>query len=84
MHLASDPTVLSVISPHNANLWKLIVHEGDHINSADQTIAILEAMKLEINVAAGMEAVDGVVEKVLVREGEVIDAGGRLVLIRKK
>lgn len=40
-------------------------------------------MKLEINVPAGDEAVGGVVEKVLVREGEVVDAGGRLVLVRR-
>ncbi|KAI4171761.1 MAG: hypothetical protein LQ343_004012 [Gyalolechia ehrenbergii] len=81
--LLNDPNILPLISPHNANLWKLLAHEGDRINSADQTVAILEAMKLEINVPAGDEAVGGVVEKVLVREGEVVDAGGRLVLVRR-
>lgn len=84
MQFMSDPAIISVVSPHNANLWKLLIHEGDRITSADQTIATLEAMKLEINVPAGMEALGGVIEKVLVREGEVIEAGARLVLIRKE
>lgn len=79
----SDPHILPLPSPHNANLWKLLVHEGSRIDSADQPIAILEAMKLEIKVPAGEEAVGGVVEKVLVREGEVVGTGARLVLVRK-
>ncbi|KAL8841495.1 MAG: hypothetical protein Q9170_000878 [Blastenia crenularia] len=81
--LLDDPKICSIISPHNANLWKLLIYQGDRITSVDQNIAILEAMKLEINVPAGEEAVGGVVEKVLAREGEVVDAGGKLVLVRK-
>ena len=78
-----DPTILPIPSPHNANLWKLNVREGDRITAADQTVAILEAMKLEINVPAGGEAVGGVVEKLLMREGEVVDAGGKLILVKR-
>lgn len=82
--LFTDPDILPVSSPHNANLWKLLAHEDERITSADQTIAILEAMKLEIKVPAGEEAVEGTVEKILVREGEVVGAGARLMLVRKK
>ncbi|KAL8654478.1 MAG: hypothetical protein Q9210_001481 [Variospora velana] len=81
--LLNDPHILALTSPHNANLWKMLIQEGDHISSAEQTVAILEAMKLEIKVPAGDEALGGVVEKVLVREGEVVSAGARLVLVRK-
>lgn len=79
-----DPHILAITSPHNANLWKVLVREGDRVLSADQTVAVLEAMKLEIKVPAGEEAgAGGVVEKVLVREGEVVSAGAKLVLVRK-
>lgn len=39
-------------------------------------------MKLEINIPAGEDLVGGVVEKVLVREGEVVKAGENLMLVR--
>lgn len=68
--------------PHNASLWRLQIHEGCTINSSTQTVAVLEAMKLEIKVSAGEVLVGGVVEKVLVSEGEVVKAGENLMLIR--
>ncbi|KAL9594051.1 MAG: hypothetical protein Q9219_007241 [cf. Caloplaca sp. 3 TL-2023] len=82
--LLNDPTILPLYSPHNANLWRLLVREGEPITSTEQTVAVLEAMKLEISVPAGEDAVGGVVEKVLVREGEVVGAGAVLVLVRKE
>ena len=50
---------------------------------ADTVIAILEAMKLEINVRGEDKMGKGTVEKVLVRPGDVVKAGDPLVLIRK-
>lgn len=55
----------------------------DRITSADQALAILEAMKLGNKLHAGENAVGGTVEKVLVREGEVVVAGAGLMLVRK-
>ncbi|KAI4120749.1 MAG: hypothetical protein LQ338_006790, partial [Usnochroma carphineum] len=81
--LLNDPSLLPISSPHTANLWKLLVREGDRVVSAAQTVAVLEAMKLEISVPAGEGAVGGVVEKVLVREGEVVRGEGALVVVRK-
>ncbi|KAL8684872.1 MAG: hypothetical protein Q9218_008094, partial [Villophora microphyllina] len=63
--LLKDPNIRVLTSPHNANLWRLKVVEGEEIESAEQTVAILEAMKLEINVPAGEELVGGTVEKLL-------------------
>lgn len=79
-----DPQIHPLPSPHNANLWRLLIREGDRITSATQTVAVLEAMKLEINVPAGERMMGGVVEKVLVREGEVVGAGTNIVLVRKE
>lgn len=50
--------------------------------SAGETMAILEAMKLEINVDVPQEWAEGIVEKVLVQPGEVVKAGDRLALVR--
>ena len=63
-------------------MWKLQVEEGDEIK-LNQVMAILEAMKLEINVNAEEEMVGGKVEKLLVRPGDVVSAGKKIILIRK-
>ena len=78
----TDPQIHPLATPHNANLWRLHVHEGSTLTSATQPVAVLEAMKLEIAIPAGEDLVGGVVEKVLVREGEVVRAGENLVLVR--
>ncbi|KAL8850634.1 MAG: hypothetical protein Q9221_004420 [Calogaya cf. arnoldii] len=80
--LLKDPAIHPLPSPHNANLWRLHITEGSTLTSATQTVAVLEAMKLEINIPAGKDLVGGVVEKVLVREGEVVKAGENLMLVR--
>ncbi|KAL8635552.1 MAG: hypothetical protein Q9228_006965, partial [Teloschistes exilis] len=46
--LLKDPGIQVLRSPHNANLWRLKVVEGDRIVDAGMTVAVLEAMKLEI------------------------------------
>ncbi|KAL8764627.1 MAG: hypothetical protein Q9194_006931, partial [Teloschistes cf. exilis] len=53
--LLKDPGIQVLRSPHNANLWRLKVVEGDRIVDAGMTVAVLEAMKLEICVPAGEE-----------------------------
>lgn len=62
-------------------MWKVEVKEGDQFVK-EQTVAILEAMKLEIPVKAEVDG--GVVEKVLVKPNDVVDAGRPLVLVRIK
>ncbi|PNS14625.1 Methylcrotonoyl-CoA carboxylase subunit alpha, mitochondrial [Sphaceloma murrayae] len=80
--LLDDPNIISVDAPVDANVWKIEVAEGDMLESV-QTVAILEAMKLEI----GVNSPDGLkegskIEKLLVQPGETIKAGGRIALIR--
>lgn len=58
-----------------------MVGEGQEVK-AQTVIAILEAMKLEINVNAPDDQGKAKVEKLLVQPGETIKAGGRIALLR--
>jgi biotin carboxyl carrier protein len=51
-----------------ANVWKVLVSEGDQVDSGD-TLVILESMKMEIPVLAESP---GVVTKLHVAEGDVV------------
>ena len=51
-----------------ANVWKVLVSEGDHVDEGD-TLVILESMKMEIPILAE-EA--GTVTKLHVAEGDVV------------
>jgi biotin carboxyl carrier protein len=54
-----------------ANVWKVLVAEGDTVADGD-TLVILESMKMEIPVIA---EVDGTVTTVAVTEGQVVQEG---------
>jgi biotin carboxyl carrier protein len=54
-----------------ANVWKVVVHEGDDVNPGD-TLVILESMKMEIPVVS---EVAGKVGKIAVHEGDVVQEG---------
>jgi biotin carboxyl carrier protein len=63
-----------VIAEMVANVWKVLVSEGDSVREGD-TICILESMKMEIPVeavAAGVVAAVRVGEGGTVQEGDVI------------
>ncbi len=79
--LLQDPGIKKISSPLNANVWKVVVEEGAQVQVGDE-VAVLEAMKLEISVRVE-EGADGVVEKLLVRPGDVVGSGDPLVLVRK-
>jgi acetyl-CoA carboxylase biotin carboxyl carrier protein len=53
------------------NLWKVVVKEGQQV-SADQTLMILESMKMEIPVNAPKA---GRVTRIHVNEGESVQEG---------
>ena len=60
-----------------ANVWKVVVAEGDTVADGD-TLVILESMKMEIPVI--VEA-DGVVSKIAVNEGDVVQEGDVIAVI---
>jgi acetyl-CoA carboxylase biotin carboxyl carrier protein len=51
-----------------ANVWKVLVSEGDHVAEGD-TLVILESMKMEIPILAEES---GTVTKLHVAEGDVV------------
>jgi urea carboxylase len=59
----------------------VLVEAGQTV-TAGQTVAILEAMKMEINVDVPPDWKEAKVERVLVQPGEVVKAGDRLALLR--
>ncbi|KAK4890804.1 hypothetical protein LTR27_010505 [Elasticomyces elasticus] len=79
--LLADPAISTIDSPVDANVWKVLVAEQDDIKP-NQVVAILEAMKLEINVQAPEDVKKGKIEKLLIRPGETVKAGGHIALIR--
>jgi biotin carboxyl carrier protein len=60
-----------------ANVWKVVVQEGDKVSEGD-TLVILESMKMEIPVLAED---DGVVVQLKVAEGDVIQEGHLIAVI---
>ena len=60
-----------------ANVWKLVAAPGDEVGAAD-VIAVLETMKMEIPVMAG---VDGTVVEVRVLQGEIVQEGDVIAVV---
>ena len=63
-----EPAVAEVRAEMVANVWKVLVSEGDHVDDGD-TLVILESMKMEIPVLAEDS---GTVTKLHVAEGDVV------------
>tara|TARA_A100001037_G_scaffold16255_1_gene14270 strand:- start:6970 stop:8724 length:1755 start_codon:yes stop_codon:yes gene_type:complete len=59
------------------NIFKVLVRPGDSV-TAGQTIVVLEAMKMETEIAAHR---DGTIVQVLVREGDAVAVGDALLSI---
>jgi biotin carboxyl carrier protein len=60
-----------------ANVWKVVVTEGDQVDDGD-TLVILESMKMEIPVLAEGA---GAVAQLKVAEGDVIQEGDLIAVI---
>ncbi len=78
----SDPDIIAIEAPLNANVWKIEVKEGDTVKD-EQIVSILEAMKLEIPVKTEGSMAGAKVEKMLVKPNDVVQAGDPLMLLRK-
>lgn len=83
--LLDDVDIVSLEAPVDANVWKVEVKEGDEVER-ETVIVILEAMKLEIAVKTPESMLSegkSKVEKLLVKPGDTVTAGGHLALLRK-
>jgi biotin carboxyl carrier protein len=59
------------------NVWKIVTKPGDKV-TVDQTLLILESMKMEIEVVAPQA---GTVREILVKETDVVKEGQVLVVM---
>jgi len=72
---------ITIDSPIDANVWKVLVEVGDVLKKG-QVVAILEAMKMEINVVCSEEAVGATVEAIASKPGTVVSPGAWIVVAR--
>jgi acetyl-CoA carboxylase biotin carboxyl carrier protein len=61
----------------SGNIWKILIKEGDSVQADDELI-IMEAMKMEIPVAA---PANGVIKTLAVHEGDAVDADKVLITL---
>ncbi|KAK1674482.1 urea carboxylase [Colletotrichum godetiae] len=73
---------VAIESPMNANVWKVLVEVGDVLEEK-QTVAILEAMKMEIKVIVPDSHVGAVVTKITRPPGSVVSPGMPIVVGKK-
>jgi biotin carboxyl carrier protein len=59
------------------NLWKIVAEVGQQVEE-DDTLMILESMKMEIPITA---PISGTVTEILVKEGEVVQEGQTVAIV---
>lgn len=59
------------------NLWKIVTEVGQQVEE-DDTLMILESMKMEIPITT---PVTGVVKEILVNEGDVVQEGQTVAVV---
>jgi biotin carboxyl carrier protein len=59
------------------NLWKIVTEVGQQVEE-DDTLMILESMKMEIPVTT---PVSGTIREILVKEGEVVQEGQTVAIV---
>ncbi|KAM0483158.1 hypothetical protein ACHAPX_002605 [Trichoderma viride] len=75
---ADSANAVSIESPINANVWKVLVKPGDVLEKG-QTVAVLEAMKMEISLLVDDAQVGAVVTKIRQPPGSVVSPGTPVV-----
>lgn len=69
---------ISIASEVTGSVWKILVAPGDKV-VADQPLAVVESMKMEIEVLA---PADGEVVSVLVQERDMVEEDQALLVLR--
>jgi biotin carboxyl carrier protein len=67
----------TVLSPMPGGIVEILIKEGDSVK-ADDTLLILEAMKMENEIKS---PIDGVITSVSVKKGDHVEAGDKLIVI---
>lgn len=66
----------------HASIYKIKVQKGDRIKEGD-ILVILEAMKMEINIAASPDQVGLVVASVVVAPGDIVKPGDVVIVLSR-
>jgi biotin carboxyl carrier protein len=74
---------VSVEAPVDANVWKVLVKPGDVLEKG-QTVAVLEAMKMEINLVVSENQAGSVVTKISQPPGSVVSPGVAVIRARRR
>ena len=61
------------------NIIKILVNKGERVKEG-QSLAVIEAMKMETNIVA---VIEGIIEEVYVSEGQPVKTGELLMKISK-
>lgn len=75
---ADSANAVSIESPINANVWKVLVKPGDVLEKG-QTVAVLEAMKMEISLLVDDAQAGAVVTRIRQPPGSVVSPGTPVV-----
>jgi acetyl-CoA/propionyl-CoA carboxylase biotin carboxyl carrier protein len=67
-----------LVSPLQGNMWKVLVKQGDTV-AEGQLLCIIEAMKMENEITAHKA---GTIETLSITEGEPIQAGAQIAIIK--
>lgn len=78
--LVTDPNIEAIEAPVNANVWKILVEEGQTLEKG-QVATILEAMKMEINVLVDDRLEGCKIEKILIAPNDIVQSGKPLILV---
>lgn len=78
-----DENTVLIEAPVDANVWKVQVKPGD-VLEAGQTVAVLEAMKMEINVVVSEAQTGTAVVKIASPPGSVVSPGNVIVKARRQ
>ncbi len=68
----------SLVSPMPGKILQVLVQKGDQV-AAGESLIVMEAMKMEHTIKAVMAAT---VEKILYKEGDLVDGGVQLVELK--
>ncbi|KGR90154.1 acetyl-CoA carboxylase [Ureibacillus massiliensis 4400831 = CIP 108448 = CCUG 49529] len=69
---------MEILSNMSGSVWKINVNIGDQVNKND-TVVILESMKMEIPVESSFE---GEVEAILVNEGDFVNEDDVIIKLK--
>ncbi|MBN8543642.1 MAG: biotin/lipoyl-binding protein [Alphaproteobacteria bacterium] len=77
---ATEEKPLSPRAPMPGLVRQILVKAGDKVANG-QALVVMEAMKLQMTLAAGG---DGIVERIAVSEGAMVEEGAELVVVTQK